>query len=139
MSMKNRFALTALCVLALGLPSVAQAGTKYQSNLTPDTAASDPGFSAKGSSIKIDDLLRVKGKIKGVIDGGMVVTTDPLDAGDDYYVEIDVRAVDTGNQATVTIFFDLKNGNGKFSAVLTISLPVRILRRSRSSSPWRQV
>ena len=110
-----------LLVLALCLPGVALAGTKVQLSLTPDSAAADPGFSANGSSIRIDDLARVKGKIKGVVDGGMLVTTDPLDAGDDYYVEIDLKVKETGQNTIVTIFFDLKNGNGKFSADLSAS------------------
>ena len=110
-----------LCLAFLLLiPILSQAGTKYQASLSPESAGDTPGFSANGSSIKIDDLLRVKGKIKKVVDGdGALVTTDPLDAGDDYYVEIDIKVASTGEQGTVVIFFDLKNGNGKFAADLS--------------------
>jgi hypothetical protein len=107
-------------VLALCVPALANAGTKYQANLTPDEAADMPGFTANGSSIKIDDRLRAKGKIKRIVDDqGALVTTDPLDGNDDYWVEIELHVLSTDLEDTVTIFFDVKNGNAKFSADLS--------------------
>lgn len=109
----------AVCTAALTVPP-AHAGTKYQTSLVPLIAGSTPGFSAKGSSIKLDDKLRLKGKIKKVVDGaGVRVTTDGVPSPDDYSVEVDL-AVAAGTAAgTVTVFFDLNNGNGKFAADLS--------------------
>ncbi len=70
-----------------------QAATTYKASLVPVEANTTPGFSARGSSIKIvsNNQLRIKGKIKRVVDvDGNRVTTQPGDLDDDYTVEIDV-------------------------------------------------
>jgi hypothetical protein len=57
-----------------------QAATTYKASLVPVEANTTPGFSARGSSIKIvsNNQLRIKGKIKGVVDvDGNRVTTQP--------------------------------------------------------------
>ncbi len=65
-----------LGLLRLGTGPV-HAGGKYQTTLVPNVAGTHPGFSATGSSIKMQNG-RVTGKIKGVVDGtGNRVTTDP--------------------------------------------------------------
>ena len=104
---------TAALVMFGAAPSVA--GTKYQTNLVPTVAGTTPGFAAQGSSIKIDGHGNLKGKIKNVVDGaGNRVTTDVNDAGDNYSVEIDLAVAATAGGGTVTVSFDLKNGNGNF-------------------------
>jgi hypothetical protein len=107
--------LTFAAMLAAASP--AHAGSKYQTTLVPTTTASQPGFSAKGSSIKINGARALKGKIKKVVDGtGMLVTTDGTPSLDDYTVEVDLAVAATAMTGTVTVAFDLDNGNGKFAA-----------------------
>ncbi len=112
-------ALAAVCAFALtATPSLA--GTKFQTSIVPDVAGTLPGFSPSGSSIKLDDKLRLKGKIKKVVDGaGVRVTTDGVPSVDDYSVEVDLSVPATAGSGTVTVSFDVKNGNGKFAADLT--------------------
>ena len=115
---------TFLAIFAIILPALmasgaspAHAGSKYQTTLVPTTATSQPGFSAKGSSIKIDGHRALKGKIKKVVDGaGMLVTTDGVPSSDDYTVEVDLAVPATAATGTVSVKFDLGNGNGKFAA-----------------------
>jgi hypothetical protein len=96
------------------------AGTKYQTSLVPNVAGTMPGFSANGSSIKIDGHRMLKGKIKKVVDGtGALVTTDGTPSLDDYSVEVDLSVPTTAVSGTVTVKFDLNNGNGKFAADLS--------------------
>jgi hypothetical protein len=97
------------------------AATTYKANLVPLEAGTAPGFSANGSSVKIvgKNKLSLKGKIKNVVDvDGNRVTTQRNDPDDDYILEIDifVPATDPATDAfsTISIPFDLKNGNGKF-------------------------
>jgi hypothetical protein len=107
-----------LLVLVVAHP--AAAGTKYQTSLVPNVAGTTPGFSQNGSSIKLDDRVRVKGKIKKVVDAaGALVTTDGVPSADDYTVEIDISVPATAGSGTVTVPFDVKNGNGKFDEDLT--------------------
>lgn len=112
--------LAATCA-ALGIATVpALAGTKYQTSLVPILAGTTPGFSATGSNIKLDDKLRLKGKVKKVVDGaGARVTTDGVPSMDDYSVEVDLGLASGSAAGTVVVSFDLTNGNGKFSADLT--------------------
>jgi hypothetical protein len=113
--MRSLFAF--LSLLFLLAPAAALGGSTYQTTLVPDEADTSPGFSAKGSSIKIVSKgnLRLKGKIKRVVDDtGDRVTTDPKDGNDDYCVEIDLFVAATGNPGTSQICFDVKNGNAKF-------------------------
>jgi hypothetical protein len=120
--MKTRLTTTlAVACAAIGIAAVpALAGTKYQTSLVPIAAGSMPGFSSSGSSIKLDDKLSLKGKIKNVVDGaGMRVTTDGVPSSDDYSVEVDLGLASGTSAGTVAVLFDLKNGNGKFSADLT--------------------
>jgi hypothetical protein len=121
MGTKERF-LFALVLLA-GMtftPALAQAGTTYKTSLVPDQEGTTPGFSAKGSKLILRDQLKLKGGIKTVVDGlGERITTDSEDPGDDYSVEVDLFVPATALGGTVTMSFDLKNGNGKFSADLT--------------------
>lgn len=106
----------AFCAGIVLASSQAFAGTKYQTSLVPDVAGTNPGFSAKGSSIKVDDQLRLKGKIKNVVDAaGLRVTTDGVPSLDDYSVEVDLSVPATGASGTLVVPFDLTNGNGKFS------------------------
>jgi hypothetical protein len=106
--------------LGVGLSAVAvpvHAGSKYQTTLVPNQANTMPGFSASGSSIKIDGHRMLKGKIKNVVDiGGNRVTTDPMVATDNYSVEMDLEVPATAATGTVSVSFDLKNGNGNFAA-----------------------
>ncbi len=97
--------------------SSAFAGTKYQTSLVPNVAGAMPGFAAHGSSIKIDGHRALKGKLKKVVDGtGALVTTDGTPSSDDYTVEVDVSVPATAVTGTISVAFDLKNGNGKFAA-----------------------
>jgi hypothetical protein len=120
--MKTRFVLHTFMATALAAgvalsASSALAGTKYQTSLVPTVSGAMPGFSAKGSSIKIDGHRSVKGKLKKVVDGaGALVTTDPLNPTDNYSIEIDVAAAAVPVSGTVTVSFDVKNGNGTFAA-----------------------
>jgi len=104
-----------------GLTTPAHGGTKYQTSLVPNVAGTSPGFAGAGSSIKIDGHRMLKGKIKKVVDGlGALVTTDSvLPSADDYTIEVDLTVPATTTSGTVTVPFDLKNGNGKFAADLT--------------------
>jgi len=118
----NTSKVTWLCGLAIamgltGMSASAHAGTKYQTNLVPVLAAGQPGFSASGSSIKIDrSPMTVSGKIKKVVDGtGALVTTDGAPSADDYTVEVDRSCPATLASDTVTVPVELKNGNGKFT------------------------
>ena len=93
------------------------AATTYKASLVPVQADTAPGFSARGSSIKMvsSNQLRVKGKIKRVVDvDGNRVTTRPEDPDDDYTVEVDVFVPATDVSETISMHFDLKNGNGTF-------------------------
>lgn len=117
---KLSFGLVALAALGMVGAAPAAAGTKYQTSLVPNVAASTPGFSQKGSSIKIDDHRALKGKIKKVVDGtGALVTTDPMNPADNYTVEIDLAVPATTLSGTTVVSFDVKNGNGTFAADLT--------------------
>lgn len=112
MSMKQ-LPIIALVAASLCCASAALAGTKYQTSLVPNVAGTVPGFASSGASIKLDDKLAVKGKLKTVVDGsGNRITTDTENSADDYKVEIDLAVGTTS--ATISISFDLKNGNGKF-------------------------
>ena len=80
-----------------------------------------PGFSARGSSIKIVSRgqLSLKGKIKRVVDAdGNLVTTRRQDPDDDYTIEVEVFVPATDSSGTISLSFDLNNGNGKFKARL---------------------
>ena len=112
--------LAATCA-AVGIATApALAGTKYQTSLVPILAGSTPGFAASGSSIKIDDKLRLKGKVKKIVDGaGDRVTTDGIPSADDYSVEVDLGLASGTSAGTVVVSFDVNNGNGKFSVDLT--------------------
>jgi hypothetical protein len=120
--MKTRFArhgvvTTALVATALLTASSALAVTKYQTSLVPNVAGETPGFATTGSSISIDGHGLLKGKIKKVVDGsGLAVTTDPLNPADNYSVEVDLAVAATATSGTVTVSFDVKKGNGNFSA-----------------------
>ncbi len=109
-------AALAFCAVVTLATSPASAGTKYQTSLVPDVAGTNPGFSASGSSIKLDDKLMLKGKIKEVVDAaGLRVTTDGVPSADDYSIEVDLSVPATAASGTLVVPFDLKNGNGKFS------------------------
>jgi hypothetical protein len=102
-------------------PGAALGGSFYQTTLVPDEADATPGFRANGSSIKIvsSGNLRLKGKIKGVVDeSGNEVTTDRNDGDDDYCVEIDLFVAATEEEGTAEVCFDVKKGNGTFKANL---------------------
>ena len=119
-SMKLAGGVLALAaLLALGT-APAQAGTKYQTTLVPNVAGTMPGFSAKGSSVKLDGSRHMlSGKLKNVIDGtGARVTTDTTMPGDNYSVEVDLSIPAVPATTTVTASFDLMNGNGKFAVDL---------------------
>jgi len=62
-------AALALCAAIMLATSPASTGTEYQTHLVPDAAGTNPGFSANGSSIKIDDMLVLEGKIEEEVDG----------------------------------------------------------------------
>ena len=104
----------------VGLAGPAYAGSKYQTTLVPNVAGANPGLAAAGSSIKIDGHLALKGKVKKVVDGaGALVSTDGVPSLDDYKIEVDLSVPATAVSGTVTVPFDLNNGNGKFSADLS--------------------
>jgi hypothetical protein len=112
--------LTVLFGAAIGLAIPAHAGTKYHASLVPTVAGTMPGFSARGSSIDINGHRLLKGKIKNVVDGtGARITTDPIDPLDNYSVEVDLSVPVTAASGTVTLSFDLTNGNGKFAQDIT--------------------
>ena len=95
------------------------AATTYKANLVPVEAGTAPGFSANGSSVKIvsKNKLSLKGKIKNVVDvDGNRVTTQRNDPDDDYILEIDIFVPATDASSTISIPFDVKNGNGKFKS-----------------------
>lgn len=110
--------LAAAAVLGLVVP--AQAGSKAQMTLVPTVAGTTPGFSARGSSVKVDGTRHVvSGKLKNVVDaGGLRLTTDPATTGDEYSVEVDLEVLPTAATTTVSASFELKNGNGGFSVSL---------------------
>ncbi len=124
MQMRSR-----MCALAVAIvPGIlmafavrpASAGTKIQASLVPNVAGTMPGFSENGSSIKLDDHLSLKGKVKKVVDGaGARVTTDGVPSTDDYTVEVDVSVPATLTSGTVTVAFDVTNGNGSFAEDLS--------------------
>lgn len=106
----------ALTVGLFSLAAPAYAITKYQTSLVPNFWSATPGFSAKGSKIKINGHRSLKGKIKKVVDGtGTLVSTDGVPSADDYKIEVDLLVPTTALFGTVTVPFDVKNGNGKFS------------------------
>ncbi len=111
----------AVACMSIGLlPTQVHAATKYQTSLVPNVAGTMPGFSANGSSIQLNSHLALKGKIKGVVDStGARITTDPANPADNYSVEVDIFVPHTGGTETVTVSFDLKNGNGTFSEDLS--------------------
>ena len=113
--------ILAVTCAALGIATApALAGTKYQTSLVPILAGSTPGFSSSGSSIKLDDKLSLKGKVKKIVDGaGMRVNTDGVPSADDYSVEVDLGLASGTAAGTVVVPFDVTNGNGKFSVDLT--------------------
>jgi len=114
------FVALAFTIGLLALAPPAHAGSKYQTTLVPNVASSPPGFSAKGSSIKLDGHRKLKGKVKKVVDGtGSLVSTDGVPSQDDYSVEVDLTVPATLTSGTVTVPFDLNNGNGKFAADIT--------------------
>jgi hypothetical protein len=116
------FALVLLAGMSLS-PALAQAGTTYKTSLVPVPVGEPPTlfFSAQGSKIILRDQLKLKGGIKTVVDAlGERITTDSEDPGDDYSVEVDLSVPATLSSGTVIMNFDLKNGNGKFSADLTV-------------------
>jgi len=120
--MRNAWTLgiiSAFAAVIVGAGPVA-AGTKFQTSLVPTVAGTPPGFSASGSSLFIDGHRQLKGKIKKVVDGaGLLVTTDGTPSLDDYRVEIDLTVAATATTGTAVVKFDVKNGNGKFSASLS--------------------
>ena len=104
----------------LGVAGSAGAGTKAQMSLAPNVSGANPGFAASGSSFFIDGHRMLKGKIKKVTDGtSALVTTDGTPSLDDYSLEVDMTVPATAVSGTVTVKFDLKNGNGKFAANLS--------------------
>ena len=108
---------TIIPALALFVACPASAGTKFQTSLVPNIAGAMPGFSANGSSIKINGHRSLKGKIKKVVDGaGALVTTDDMNPADNYTVEVDLSVPATAVSGTITVSFDVKNGNGTFAA-----------------------
>ena len=105
----------AICAVLWGAVGPVHASSKYQTTLVPNLAGTNPGFSASGSSIKIQHGM-VTGKIKGVVDGaGNRVTTDPTNPADNYSVRVDFTELNMGTTGAVTVTFDLKNGNGSFA------------------------
>jgi hypothetical protein len=116
----KRFALAVPLIAVVVAAAPAAAGTKYETSLVPLMAGELPGFAATGSSIKIDDHLRLKGTLKKVVDSsGARVTTDGVPSGDDYRVEVDVGIASGTTATTITVAFDVKNGNGTFQADLS--------------------
>jgi hypothetical protein len=129
--MKTSIASTILGLLFaigwLGAPASAGAATSFQTSLVPVEADSAPGFSSRGSSIKIvsgNNQLQVKGKVKKVVnEDGDPVTTERSDSDDDYKVEIDLFVPATDRSGTVPVAFELKNGNGGFKTRVSRSDP----------------
>ena len=117
MSISTRL-LALVVASAIGMATApAYAGTKYQTNLVPSAAGSTPGFQSNGSSVKVDDKLVIKGKIKKVVDGaGALGTTDVAEPLDDYSIEMDLAVAAAATTGTIVVKFDVKKGNGKFSA-----------------------
>ncbi len=111
-------ALLGCAVIALAA-APAHGNSKAEVSLVPVVKGSKPGFSADGSSLRID-ARHLKGKIKKVVDAqGNLVSTNPKDAADDYSVEIDVTVLTGPTTGTIAVKFDLKNGNGKLKADLS--------------------
>ena len=109
--------IIAAVTVAFTTAAPVHAGSKYQTTLVPTTSTAQPGFSANGSSIKINGKRELKGKIKKVVDGaGMLVTTDGVPSSDDYTIEVDLAVPATAATGTVSVAFDVNNGNGKFAA-----------------------
>ena len=105
----------AISAVLWGAVGPVHAGSKYQTTLVPNLAGTNPGFSASGSSIKIQHGM-VTGKIKGVVDGaGNPVTTDPTNPADNYSVSVAFTELSMGTTGSVTVTFDLTNGNGTFA------------------------
>ncbi len=102
------------CSAVILLPVRAHAVTKYQTSLVPDVAGTQPGFSAKGSSIQINGHLALKGKLKGAVDG-----TGARISGRTYTVEVDLSIPATSATETVSVPCDLTNGNCTFKEDLS--------------------
>jgi hypothetical protein len=109
--------LAATCA-AVGIATApALAGTKFQTSLVPILAGSTDSRKAQHQT---DDKLRLKGKVKKIVDGaGERVTTDGVPSADDYSVEVDLGLASGTSAGTVVVPFDVTNGNGKFSLDLT--------------------
>jgi hypothetical protein len=102
----------AICAVLWGAVGSAHAGSKYQTTLVPNLAGTNPGFSASGSSIKIQHAM-VTGKIKGVVDdAGNRVTTGPTNP---YTIHVSFTELSMGTTGAVTVTLNLKNGNGTFA------------------------
>ena len=113
--------IAAAFALTLVASGAAVAGTKFQTSLVPNMSGTSPGFSASGSSLFVDGHRMLKGKIKKVVDAASaLVSTDGTPAtGDEYTVEVDLTVPATLVSGTVVVPFELKNGNGKFSASIS--------------------
>jgi hypothetical protein len=115
--MRRTNASTLLAVLACGVIGLAAAPAygKGEMGLAPIQKGSKPGFSGGPSSLKIDGKNHLTGKLRDVVDNnGHRVTTSPTDPTDDYSIEVDLTVPSTSSSGTVTVKFDLKNGNARF-------------------------
>jgi hypothetical protein len=107
------------CVVIGFAAAPAYGNSKAELSLVPAVKGSQPGFSADGSSIRLDGRQHLRGKIKKVVDSaGHRVTTDPKNSADDYSVEVDVVVPSVPSSGTVVVKLDLKNGGGKFKVDL---------------------
>ncbi len=105
-----RILINGLGIALLLLPTgPVHASSKYQTTLVPNLTGTHPGFSASGSSIKIQNG-KVTGKIKGVVDGtGNRVTAS------NYSVHVSFTELNMGTNGSITVSFNLTNGNASFS------------------------
>jgi hypothetical protein len=122
-------AIPCLLLAAAGLGAPAEAAsTFHQTSLVPLEADTAPTFSTSGSALKLlsgNHRLKIKGKLKRMVDArGDRITTDRRDPDDDYAIEIDLFIPASGASETVSIAFDLENGNATFRTDVKRSAPL---------------
>ncbi|HZP42571.1 MAG TPA: hypothetical protein VFD84_13825 [Candidatus Binatia bacterium] len=127
----HRPSLFLASVILAGSATIAAAGAKWQSTLSP-VGSGVPTMSAKGSKASIDDKGNILVVAKAVTDAGGLVTTDgsftaktgPALSGDEYVGILHGTVIPLGVSFEFNMPLELKKGNGtaKFSAAALLAL-----------------
>lgn len=131
--------LGCLAVLILVTAATADAGTKWQTNLVPESDT-DPTILAK-SKVLFKDVGLLKASVQGVTDGaGALVTTDEswkkngLLNGDEYFVIVSGEFPALGVPFEFNLPFETKDGKGSGKldvGTLFTLIPVGVHRASK--------